>query len=292
MRFGISSPIVNLAGNRPEWEWAASTPQLVQVAQAADRSGYYFLTCSDHVAVPPGLLRGERFYDPLATFAFLAALTKQIRFLPYVLVLPFYHPLELAKRYGTLDHLSGGRVILGLGVGNLQEEFDMLEVDFEHRGPRADDALKALRAALSQRTVSYEGAYYHFDNLVVEPHAVQARLPMWIGGHTMRSLRRAVNLADGWCPSPVQFNGPAPDKLRSMLAQVKLPKGFDLVTTAESAFDPVNAPERAREVIARYQELGATVMNVSFIHRSLEHYLEQLDAFAELTEQSTTPRSG
>jgi hypothetical protein len=70
-----------------------------------------------------------------------------------------------------------------------------------------------------------------------------------------------------------------------MLAQVELPQGFDLVTTAESAFDPVNAPERAREVIAQYQELGATVMNVSFIHHSLEHYLEQLDAFAELTKQ-------
>src|SRR3984957_19220506 len=162
MRFGINSPVVNLAGNRPAWEHAAGTTELVQIARTADRLGYDFLTCSDHVAVPPGLPRGERFYDPLATFAYLAALTERIRFLPYVLVLPFYHPLELAKRYGTLDHLSGGRVILGLGVGNLEEEFDMLEVDFEHRGPRSDDALKALRAALSQRTVSYEGAYYHF----------------------------------------------------------------------------------------------------------------------------------
>lgn len=286
MRYGISSPVVNLAGNRPEWEREASTPELVRVAQAADRLGYYYLTCSDHVAVPPGLPRGERFYDPLSTFSYLAALTERIRFLPYVLVLPFYHPLELAKRYGTLDHLSGGRVILGLGVGNLQEEFDRLGVPFDDRGARADDALRALRAALSQRTVSYTGPYYHFDNLVVEPHAVQDRVPLWIGGHTLRALRRAVTLADGWCPAPVQFRGPAAEKLRSMLATVETPAGFDLVVTAESAFDPGAGPERVREVVGTYEELGATVMNVSFVHHSLAHYLEQLAAFAEVTGQA------
>lgn len=286
MRYGISSPVVNLAGNRPEWEHHASTPELVEVAQAADRLGYYYLTCSDHVAVPPGLPRGERFYDPLSTFSYLAALTERIRFLPYVLVLPFYHPLELAKRYGTLDHLSGGRVILGLGVGNLQEEFDRLGVPFDDRGPRADDALRALRAALGQRTVSYAGDYYRFDNLVVEPHAVQQRLPLWIGGHTPRALRRAVTLADGWCPAPVQFRGPDAPKLRSMLAAVELPDGFDLVITAESPFDPAGDPDAVGEVVARYEALGATVMNVSFVHRSLAHYLEQLSAFAELSGQT------
>lgn len=287
MRYGIGTPVVSLSGKRPAWEREASTPELVQVAQAADRLGYYYMTCSDHVAVPPGLPRGERFYDPLSTFAYLAALTERIRFLPYVLVLPFYHPLELAKRYGTLDHLSGGRVILGLGVGNLQEEFDMLEVPFDDRGARADDALRALRAALSQRIVSYTGPYYRFDNLVVEPHAVQERLPLWIGGHTGRALRRAATLADGWCPAPVQFKGPSADKLRSMLAKVERPEGFDLVVTAESAFDPMTAPEQVREVVGRYEALGGTVMNVALVHRSLAHYLEQLAAFAEVTGLGT-----
>jgi probable F420-dependent oxidoreductase len=286
MRFGISSPVVNLAGKRPAWERQAGTAELVQIAQTADRLGFDYLTCSDHVAVPPGLPRGERFYDPLATFAYLAALTARIRFLPYVLVLPFYHPLELAKRYGTLDHLSGGRLILGLGVGNLREEFDMLGVEFDDRGPRADDSLRALRAALSNRVVSYAGPYYQFDNLVLEPHAVQSHVPMWIGGHTGRSLRRAVSLADGWCPSPVQFSGPDPETLRSMLARVDLPAGFDLITTAEQAFDPMGSPARAREVVGVYQGLGARLLIVAGDHDSLSHYLEQLAAFAELAQLS------
>ncbi|MER6809837.1 TIGR03619 family F420-dependent LLM class oxidoreductase [Spirillospora sp. NPDC000708] len=281
MKAGISSPIVALAGRRPAWEAAAGTAELVGVAQAADRLGYAFMTCPDHVAVPPGLPRGERFYDPLATFSFLAGLTTRLRFLPYVLVLPFYHPLEIAKRYGTLDHLSGGRLVLGLGVGNLKEEFDLLGVPFEDRGPRADDALAALRAALSGRTVSYEGPYYAFRDMVIDPHAVQERVPLWIGGHSERALRRAVTLGDGWAPAPQSFRGPTPELMREMLDRHDLPAGFDVVFTPGERLDAVNDPGRAREVIATAEEAGATQINLTVRHESLAHYLEQLEAFAE-----------
>ncbi|GAA0279734.1 LLM class F420-dependent oxidoreductase [Actinomadura nitritigenes] len=281
MKVGISSPIVALAGRRPAWEAAAGTAELVRVAQAADRLGYAFMTCPDHVAVPPGLPRGERFYDPLATFSFLAGLTTRLRFLPYVLVLPFYHPLEIAKRYGTLDHLSGGRLVLGLGVGNLKEEFDLLGAPFDDRGPRADDALAALRAALSGRTVSYEGPYYAFEDMVIDPHAVQERVPLWIGGHSERALRRAVTLGDGWAPAPQSFRGPTPELMREMLDRHDLPEGFDVVFTPGERLDAVNDPGRAREVIATAEEAGATQVNLTVRHESLAHYLEQLRAFAE-----------
>ncbi|MBO2465778.1 TIGR03619 family F420-dependent LLM class oxidoreductase [Actinomadura violacea] len=282
MKVGISSPIVALAGRRPAWEAAAGTAELVRVAEAADRLGYAFMTCPDHVAVPPGLPRGERFYDPLATFAFLAARTGRLRFLPYVLVLPFYHPLEIAKRYGTLDHLSGGRLTLALGVGNLREEFDLLGVPFDDRGPRADDALGALRAALSGRTVSYEGPYYAFENMVVDPHAVQERVPLWIGGHSERALRRAVTLGDGWAPAPQSFGGPAPELMRRMLGRYDLPGGFDVVLTPGERLDPAGDPGRSAEVIATAEEAGATQINLTVRHESLAHYLEQLEAFAEV----------
>ena len=283
MRCGISSPILALAGRRPEWEHTAGLSELREVARTADRLGFEFLTCPDHVAVPPGLPRGERFYDPLATFSYLAALTERIRFLPYVLVLPFYHPLELAKRYGTLDHLSDGRLTLGLGVGNLREEFDLLGVPFDDRGPRADDALRALRAALSGRVVSYSGEYYAFDGLVVDPHAAQPHLPLWIGGHSMRALRRAVTLADGWAPAPVQFRGPDAHGLRTMLDRVELPAGFDVVVAPERALDPIDAPAEVHGAVDRAAAAGATVLNLTVRHRSLQHYLEQLSAYAELT---------
>ncbi|MFV2178160.1 TIGR03619 family F420-dependent LLM class oxidoreductase [Actinomadura sp. LOL_016] len=281
MKVGISSPIVALAGRRPAWEAAAGTAELVQVARAADRLGYEFMTCPDHVAVPPGLPRGERFYDPLATFAFLAGQTRRLRFLPYVLVLPFYHPLEIAKRYGTLDHLSDGRLILAFGVGNLKEEFDMLGAPFEDRGPRADDGLRALRAALSGRTVSYDGPYYAFRDMVIDPHAVQSRVPLWIGGHSERALHRAVTLGDGWSPAPRSFRGPTPEQMRRMLDRHEPPEGFDVVLTPGERLDPVNDPGRAGEVIATAEGAGATHVNLTVRHDSLAHYLEQLEAFAE-----------
>ncbi|RSN48702.1 LLM class F420-dependent oxidoreductase [Actinomadura sp. WAC 06369] len=281
MKVGISSPIVALSGRRPAWEAEAGTAELLRVAQAADRLGYTFLTCPDHVAVPPGLPRGERFYDPLATFAFLAGRTRRIRFLPYVLVLPFYHPLEIAKRYGTLDHLSGGRLTLAFGVGNLREEFDLLGAPFDDRGPRADDALRALRAALSGRTVSYEGPYYAFRDMVVDPHAAQPRVPLWVGGHSDRALRRAVALGDGWCPAPRSFGGPAPEEMRRMLDRHEAPEGFDAVLTPGERLDPAGAPGRVGEVIAEAAEAGATHINLTVRHESLAHYLEQLEAFAE-----------
>ncbi|WP_127782816.1 LLM class F420-dependent oxidoreductase [Rhodococcus sp. X156] len=282
MRVGLGSPIVALSGNRPAWESEAGPAELVRVAQAADQLGYDFMTCGDHVAVPPGLPRGERFYDPLATFAFLAGQTSRIRFLPYVLVLPFYHPLELAKRYGTLDHLSGGRLVLGLGVGNLEEEFDLLGKPFADRGPRADDALRALRAALGKRVVSYDGPYYSFENLVIDPHAAQEKLPLWIGGHSKRALRRAVTLADGWSPAPQAFRGPSPELMRQMLDEVDPPAGFDVVFTPGGRIDAIGAPDSVGEMLETAEKAGGTLVNLTLRHESLEHYLEQLAAFAEL----------
>lgn len=291
MKVGISSPIVALSGRRPAWEQHAGPAELVRVARTADRLGYDFMTCSDHVAVPVGIERGERFYDPLSTFSYLAATTRRIRFLPFVLVLPFYHPLEIAKRFGTLDHLSGGRLILGLGVGNLQEEFDLLEAPFADRGARADDALKALRAALGSRVVSYDGPYFRFDDLVVDPHAVQARVPLWIGGHSKRALRRAVALGDGWSPAPQAFRGPTPELLRQMLDEAEAPADFDVVFTPGAPLDPMDDPDGVLAMLETARTAGGTLVNLTVKHASLDQYREQLESFAEIAglEIEATP---
>jgi alkanesulfonate monooxygenase SsuD/methylene tetrahydromethanopterin reductase-like flavin-dependent oxidoreductase (luciferase family) len=93
-------------------------------------------------------------------------------------VLGYHHPLEIAKRYGTLDLVSGGRLVLGLGVGSLQEEFELLGAMFDGRGAIADDALAALRASLSVPTPAYSGSHFSYEDVVVEPHAVQSRVPL------------------------------------------------------------------------------------------------------------------
>ena len=282
MRIGLSSPVLADSGPRPPGEAEAGVAELRTVFTTADRLGYEFFTCPEHVSVSPGLARGERFYDPVATFSYLAAITERIRFLPYVLVLGLHHPLELAKRYGTLDHLSGGRVVLGVGVGNLEEEFALLGRPFADRGPRADDALRALRASLSVRLATYHGEYYHFTEQVISPHAVQQKVPIWVGGHSRRALRRAVTLGDGWAPAPVTYRGPDLETLPRMLAEHDLPEGFDVVITPPARLDPTGAPEAALDLVGRIGEAGATVVNLVVRHRDLAEYLDQLAAAAEL----------
>lgn len=286
---GISTPVVALAGARPAWEAEAGPAELVRIARRADRLGYDFMTCPDHVAVPSGVARGERFYDPLATFAYLAAVTDRLRFLPFVLVLAFHHPLEIAKRYGTLDLLSGGRLVLGFGVGNLQAEFDVLGRPFDDRGARADDALRALRAALSERVVSYEGRYHAFHDMVVDPHAVQDRVPMWIGGHSPRALRRAVALGDGWAPAPEAFRGPTPERMREMLDAAGAPEDFSVVHSPGDRIDAIRRPDSVAEMLQVAAGAGATHVNLTVRHRSLAEYLEQLEAVAELAGLPVAP---
>ncbi|WP_235735253.1 LLM class F420-dependent oxidoreductase [Nocardioides alcanivorans] len=281
MRTGIASPILALSGGRPAWEHEAGPAEVVTLARAADRLGYEFLTCPDHVTVPVGFSGGERFYDALATFSYLAAVTERIRFLPFVLVVPYYHPLELAKRYGTLDHFSGGRLNLGVGVGHLEEEFALLGAPFDDRGPRADDALRALRASLGRPVATYHGTHYSFENMAIEPHAVQEHLPIWVGGNTRRALNRAVTLGDGWAPAPVAFRGPDADRLRSMLAEVDSPEGFDVLLGTADPLDPIREPERVADVLGEAADAGATVLRLTVRHDSLEEYLEQLEAYAE-----------
>ena len=104
--------------------------------------------------------------DPLAFFGYLSAVTSRIRFATYVLVLAYSHPLEIAKRYGTLDLLSRGRLVLGMGVGSLKAEFDLLGLggaEFDERGVRGDDALRALRASLGRHLPEYRGPYYNSE---------------------------------------------------------------------------------------------------------------------------------
>ena len=287
MRLGILTPVVTmLTGAHAQWEQDGTIDDVARIASAAETLGYDHLTCSEHVAVPVGAVdaRGGRYWDPLATFGYVAARTERIRFLTDVLVLGYHHPLEIAKRYGTLDVVSGGRLVLGLGVGTLEEEFDLLGVPFVDRGPRADDAIRALRAALSDPCPSYEGAYYRFADLVVDPCAVQARVPIWIGGRTARSLRRAVELGDGWCPF-----GLKPADVSGLLARAadtpawaQRPAPLEVVLQNLRPVDPSGDPETAAATAVALRDAGATMLSLRFVHHSVDHYLEQLEAMAEV----------
>lgn len=105
---------------------------------------------------------------------------------------------------------------------------------------------------------------------------------MWIGGHSERALRRAVTLADGWAPAPQAFRGPSPELMREMLDRHELPDDFDVVFSPNHRLDPVDAPGQVADVLATAEKAGATQINLTVRHDSLEHYLEQLAAFAEI----------
>jgi probable F420-dependent oxidoreductase len=280
VKLGIATPVVtNVAGAPLGWEKDATIEDIGRVAEAADRLGYHHLTCSEHIGVPSAEAprRGSRYWDPLATLGYVSARTRQIRLATMTLVIGYHHPLAIVKRYGTLDHVSGGRVILGVGVGSLKEEFDLLGAPFDDRGARGDDALRALRAALPSNEPVYDGEYYSFGGLTVDPCALQPHMPIWIGGRTRRSLRRAVTLADGWCPFGVSA-ATAAEWLRAR----ELPAGFEVVLPADQALDPVGEPALTEEALHTMAAAGTTILSARFIHHSLEHYLEQIHALAEL----------
>ncbi|MFD0211507.1 LLM class F420-dependent oxidoreductase [Streptomyces hirsutus] len=280
MRLGITSPVVTaVPGVHSPWERGAGIEELGAVAEAADRLGFHHLTCSEHVAVPVDVAeqRGGTYWDPLATFGYLAARTRRIRLATQVLVVGYHHPLAVAKRYGTLDRISGGRLVLGLGVGSLEEEFHLLGAAFEGRGPIADDAIAALRASLSRREPAYHGEHFAYEGFVVEPHAVQERVPLWIGGRTPRSLRRAVAHGDGWVPFGLSL-----DRLREMLDAAPLPEGFEVVLSAGGPLDPCGDADGASKVLRNVSGAGATLVSVSLASESASHYVEQLEALAEI----------
>ena len=279
MRLGIVTPVLTLLPKgHARWEREAGWAEVVEMARAADRLGYHHLTCSEHVAVPTEVAatRGARYFDPLATFGYLAAVTERIRLATFVVVLGYHHPLALAKRYGTLDVVSGGRLLLGVGVGSLEEEFDLLDAPFADRGERADDALRALRASWGRPEPEYDGPHHRFGGLVVDPHGVREAVPVWVGGRSGRSLRRALALGDGWAPFGLSL-----DEVRALLdahAGEARADPFDVVLQPVPPLDPVDHPHEAAAALEAIGRAGATIVSARVMHHSPAHYVEQLEA--------------
>jgi probable F420-dependent oxidoreductase len=282
MQFGVMSPIVsrNPRHDPPAWEAAAGIEELSTVALRAEALGFDFMTFPEHVAVPveAAPVRGATYWAPLPTMGYLAAKTSRLRLATYVLVLGYHHPLELAKSYGTLHRICDGRLVLGVGVGSLEPEFALLGADFPGRGPRADDALRALRASFGVAQPEYEGSHFRFEGLLVDPWASARDVPIWVGGRTGRSLRRAVTLGDGWAPF-----GLAPDVVRGLLdGGPAPPPEFEVVLAPEPPIDPAGAPDATRAAVERYRAAGATHLVFRFRQHSLHQLLEQMEALMEL----------
>jgi len=188
--------------------------ELVRFAQQAEALGFYCLTVADHVIVPrdisvpypytiDGKYPGTGYHlETLTTMGFLAGATKRIRFATSVMIAPYRNPIVTAKMLASLDVLSNGRVIVGLGVGWMKEEFENLKAPpYEDRGKVTDEYIKAFRELWTSDNPSFDGKYCNFSNIVFLPKPVQKpAIPIWIGGHSKQALRRAGELGDGWHP--------------------------------------------------------------------------------------------
>ncbi|MGA2519347.1 MAG: TIGR03619 family F420-dependent LLM class oxidoreductase [Acidimicrobiales bacterium] len=287
LRLGIITPVVqvNPRFDMPSWESAGTIDDIVVVAKQAERLGYDWVSASEHTAIPVGALgaRGPRYWDPIATLSHVAAHTERVRLLGHVIVLGYHHPLDIVKRWGTLDVISRGRVVLGVGVGSLQPEFELLGHQFTGRGERADDAMRAIRAAWGDPTPSYEGPHFRFADFVVDPCGVPRPVEMWVGGRTRRSLRRAIALGDGWIPFNLQvedlralFSDP---HIRALLAERSTPLQILL---PPPPLDPSGDPTGTAEVLGTLVDLGATGFSLRFRHHSRSHYVEQMAALQDV----------
>ncbi len=274
MKLGLSTPIVmQHPGEFSPWETTAGPDELALIAEAADRLGFHHLTCAEHTGIPASAagVRGTVYWDPLATLSFLSARTRRIRLATAVVVLPYHHPVALAKSYGTLDRLSGGRVILGVGVGSLTEEFELLGAQWTDRGAAADRDIAKLRDAWGQPVV---------NGFAIEPHATTTDLPVWVGGRTKRSLRRAVEFGTGWMPFAL-----SPDTIAEYLAPHRLPADFDVVLSPGAALDPLGDPADVSRRLDRLGDVGATIVNCSVQARSADHFCDQLAALHAIGEK-------
>jgi probable F420-dependent oxidoreductase len=188
------------------WEATAGTEEIRRIATACDRSGFFYVAVSDHVAIPRShaAAMSTVWYDPVATLGFVAAVTARVRLLSYVWVAPYRHPLITAKAFATLDALSGGRVILGVGAGHLEAEFAALGIEFARRGARLDEAIDLIAAALTDEYPEHDGPRWTVRDLGLRPRPVQhPRPPIWVGGSSLSALRRAAERGDGWLPQGV-----------------------------------------------------------------------------------------
>ena len=255
---------------------SADPAHAAAVATAAEAAGCDSLWAVQHVVMPAthasvypyadgGSVPGGPAIavpDPLVWLAWVGAITSTIKLATGVLVLPQQHPLVIAKQVATLDRLTGGRMILGVGAGWLREEYEAVGADFDDRGARMDEDIAALRLAWSAGTAEFHGRQVAFDEVHVEPKPV-GRVPIVIGGHTAAAARRAGRLADGFFPLSCQG-----DELTRLVDVVR-------AAAADAGRDPmsieltVEAPRTASDAeVQAGLGVGRIVVNVPNVETS------------------------
>lgn len=284
LSFGIALPVVQQVPTQAQaWERDAGPEEILAVARAADRLGFAWVTCSDHVAVPAShaASMGATWYEPATTLAFVAAATRRVRLLSHVLVLPYRHPLLAAKLFATLDRLSGGRVILGAGSGHLKPEFRSLGLDHATRAAMSEEYLAAIAIALEQEVSSFSGRFVSWRDLMVAPRPVQQpRPPLWLGGNTTAIAERAGRRADGWVPWQLTQEDFAARAALARAAHRASGRDGPFTAVAPVAAGRVDDPAQVIATVAGWSAAGADAIHLGLTHDGPEHLIELLERLA------------
>jgi probable F420-dependent oxidoreductase len=205
---------------------------MVEVGVAAEDLGFESLWVGEHVVLPEPrtaaspLAASTPLHDPLIALTYLAARTTRVRLGTGILILPLRNPAVLAKQVASLDVLSGGRILLGIGVGGLPEELAAVGVSMTERGARADEYLEAVRALWTMDKPHFEGRYVRLRDVDAHPRPVQRPVPILVGGHSSAALRRAVLRGQGWYGFGLEVSAAAAllDELRALERQLGRPE--------------------------------------------------------------------
>jgi probable F420-dependent oxidoreductase len=295
LAYGIQLPIQSQSSLYAEdWEAKADAEALRTIARKADETGFLYVAVCDHVGIPRPLRPAMRatWYDTVATLGHLAAVTERVRLLSHVVVAGYRHPLVTAKAFMTLDELSGGRVILGIGAGHVRDEFASLGVDFSDRGPLTDETIALIRRAFTDEVVDFESEHFRVEGLALAPRPRQSRLPIWVGGSSPPAIRRAARLGDGWLPqgTPLAELPPLIERLLAERARSGVDGPFDIGANAPpihlrgngweiGAGTLVGPAPFLAERLREYASLGVCHVQLRFRSHSLEELLDQMEAF-------------
>jgi len=280
---------------------------VITFARRMEALGYDSLWASDHVVIPhrmttpyPYSPTGKfplapevPFLEPLTTLALVAGVTERVWLGTSILVLPHRNPVLAAKMAATIDHLSGGRLVLGVGVGWMREEIELLGGDYDRRGAWSDEALAVMRACWRDARAAHHGEFFSFEAIGVFPKPARGDIPILIGGHTPRALRRVVELGDGWHAAFI-----TPDALKADIARLReecarQQRPFDRIAISvraglslrDAALGPDRKPLQGSrdQVVAdltAFRDLGVESMLLETRYRDLDDMIGIYESFA------------
>lgn len=290
---------------------AAGPATLMEAARSAEAWGYDSVWAAERLIIPweikteypysadqQFIVPPDRpFLEPLSCLAFLAGCTEKVMLGMSVVVLPYRHPLYTAKVATTIDQLSKGRFILGVGIGWMVEEFEALGAPFHERAAMSDEQLQIIKLAWEEERPRFQGRYYQFDEIGFYPKPLQQpRIPIWVGGESIRAQRRAALHGDAWFPYFVKIT---PQELKARFDNVQRWAAeagrdpaeihFACCLPIELRRDPVpqeegrlmGSPEQLTEALSGFKEIGVEHIALQFMVPRYPERMEQIEQFAE-----------